>query len=370
MNVYGSNELARDVQQAGYCIGCGACVELCPYFRNHRGHTARLFACSLEQGRCHAHCPKTEVDLEELSSALYGEKYEGTPLGHYRSILAARATGKVAGPFQGGGTVSALATYALESKLIDAAILTGADGMRPVPQIVTDPDKVARCGSSRFTAAPTLSVMNQAVRQGMRRLGVVGTPCQMTAVAQMKQNPLGIEDFEDPVALTIGLFCNWALEHKQLAAYLANHLDLDSITGMDIPPPPAAVMVVKTQDTEHQFPLEEIRPLIPLSCFICPDMTSEWADVSVGMYEGRPGWNTLIVRSEAGAELVEGAVSNGWIETEAFPGDRLQELAKAALAKKERSFRNANRRGLLQEGENGARPAMKVPQEVLDRLLA
>ena len=90
MNVFGSSELLSDVQDAGLCIGCGACVGLCPYFRTYRGRTAQLFACTLSQGRCHAHCPKTEVDLEELSLAYWGAPYEAAPIGHHLKIFAAR----------------------------------------------------------------------------------------------------------------------------------------------------------------------------------------------------------------------------------------------------------------------------------------
>ena len=73
---------------------------------------------------------------------------------------------------------------------------------------------------------------------------MVGTPCQMIAVAQMRMNPLDREDFEDPVALTVGIFCNWALDNRQLTAYLSERMDIAEITGMDIPPPPAEVLKV------------------------------------------------------------------------------------------------------------------------------
>ena len=68
MRVFGPNELLEDVQKKNLCIGCGACVDLCPYFRNHRGKTAMLFPCTLSEGRCYAGCPRAEVDLDELSS--------------------------------------------------------------------------------------------------------------------------------------------------------------------------------------------------------------------------------------------------------------------------------------------------------------
>ena len=49
----------------------------------------------------------------------------GAPLGRFQRILAARAGEKVRGNFQGGGSVSALVTYALKHKMVDGAVLTG-----------------------------------------------------------------------------------------------------------------------------------------------------------------------------------------------------------------------------------------------------
>jgi coenzyme F420 hydrogenase subunit beta len=146
-------------------------------------------------------------------------------------------------------------------------------------------------------------------------------------------------------------------------------MEVSAITGMDIPPPPAEILVVRTSQGEKHFPLREIRRLIPHTCFICPDMTAEWCDVSVGMYEGRSGWNTLLVRSSAGAELVDRAADDGWLVVEAFPGEREQALSVAALAKKERSMRNALRHGHLQLDNSDSRPSLRVPREVLDRIL-
>jgi coenzyme F420 hydrogenase subunit beta len=369
MQIFGSNELVKDVIKRDLCIGCGMCVDICPYFRNYKGKTSMLFPCTLREGRCNAHCPKTEVDLDLLARFFWNQPYDGAPLGPFERILAARAGEKISGNFQGGGSVSTLISYALTRKMVDGAVLTDSKGIEPVPRFITDPEKVARCAGSKFIAAPTLSAMNRAVRDGSRRLAVVGTPCQMTAVAQMRMNPLNHEDFEDPVALTIGLFCNWALSHRKLVAYLAERMDTSSITGMDIPPPPAEVLVVKTKEGEERFPLDEVRKLIPQTCFICPDMTAEWCDVSIGMYEGRSGWNTLLVRTPGGADLVDQAVADGWLQVEAFPEGNEKGLSGAALAKKERSFRNAERQGLLNPKNGDERPSLRVPQELLKRIM-
>jgi coenzyme F420 hydrogenase subunit beta len=369
MRIHGSKELVNDVTGRDLCIGCGMCENICPYFKTYRGKSAMLFPCTLERGRCNAHCPKTEVDLDELSRFYRDAPYDGRPLGHFERILAAKAGSRIKADFQGGGTVSALIACALEKKMVDGAILTGAEGIEPVARLVKTTEQVAASAGSKFIAAPTLSALNRAAGDGERRLAVVGTPCQMTAVAQMRMNPLAREDFEDPVALAIGVFCNWALDHRQLTAYLSERMDVGAITGMDIPPPPAEVLVVKTRGGEETFPLNDIRRLIPHTCFICPDMTAEWTDVSVGMFEGRAGWNTLLVRTPAGAELVEKAVADGRLVTEKFPEENEQALSTAALAKKERSFRNADRHGYLLQDDEDCRPALRVPPEVLARLL-
>jgi coenzyme F420 hydrogenase subunit beta len=367
--IFGSVELLEDVHKRDLCIGCGACVDLCPYFKNYRGKTSQLFACTLEQGRCFAYCPKAEVDLNDLTRKIWHADYDGSPLGPYRKVLASRAgTQMDRGAFQAGGTVSALMAFALKNKLIDAAALTDRDGLTPVARLVTDWQKVTGCASSKFMASPTLSALNMGVREGYRRLGVVGTPCQMTAVAQMRSNPLEKKEHDVPVGLSVGLFCNWSVDTRQLINLLDQRLKISEIRSMDIPPPPAGLLVLETDNGRMEVSLSEIKPLIPHTCYICLDMTAEFADLSVGMYEGRPGWNTLMVRSERGAEMVDQAHRENFIETEEFPAENLAHLSRAAAEKKERALRTLIRRGLINnQGEE--RAAVRIPQEVVDRIL-
>jgi coenzyme F420 hydrogenase subunit beta len=87
------------------------------------------------------------------------------------------------------------------------------------------------------------------------------------------------------------------------------------------------------------------------------------------MFEGRPGWNTIVIRTQIGSDLVDNAVRDEWLVVEEFPKANERALARAALAKKERSFRNADRHGYLSEDCDDCRPALRVPPEVLARLL-
>jgi len=358
----------EDVLGKGLCVGCGACVDLCPYFKNHRGRTTQLFACDLASGGCYAYCPKAEVELDVLAGQWWGRPYEGDPLGHYLEISVSRAGQKAPkGTFQAGGTVSALMAFALEGGLLDGAVLTDREGLVPVPRLITQAEEVPSCASSKYTAAPTLSAVHRAVREGFSRLGVVGTPCQVTALAQMRTNPLQRSDFVDPVALVVGLFCTWALDTQGVVSLLSKRMEIHGIGKMDIPPPPAEILVVETEKGRVEIPLDEVRPLVPQGCLFCPDMTGEWADVSVGVLEHEPDWNTLVIRTQRGKDLVEKAVREGWLDRRAMPEEKKDHLVTAAAGKKRRALTRALEEKLLNNPEGKGRSCLRLNEEALNR---
>jgi coenzyme F420 hydrogenase subunit beta len=370
MQALGPKELLEDVIEKNLCVGCGACIDLCPYFKTHRGRTTMLFPCDLSMGQCYAFCPKAEVDLDALAQHCWGKPYDADPIGQYRQVLTARAGDRMTrGPFQAGGSVSAILTFALENGMIDSAVLTDREGMVPLPRLVSNTEDVIKCASSKYMAAPTLAALNRAVREGHGQIGVVGTPCQVTALRQMGSNPLGRPDFSDPISLVVGLFCTWALDTRDLIAELSKRLDIRGIQKMDIPPPPAEVFVVETVEGRIQIPLAEIRPLAPGGCLICPDMTSEWADISVGVLEGAPEWNTLIIRTERGQELVDKATKNNWLITGNMPAENLSHLNFAAGNKKKRALTRCLEQGLVNTENGNGRSAMRISTPTLKEII-
>lgn len=370
--IKGSKELQEDVLARGLCVDCGGCVSLCPYFKSYRGKIGKIASCTLSAGRCHAHCPKVEVDLEELTRGLMGKSYDGAPLGHYLSIGKARAGEKIRGKaqFQNGGTVSALVAFALKTGMIKAAALTGREGLVPTPVLATSEEEVFACATSKYTAAPTIASVNEYTMSRQDGLGVVGTPCQITAVAQAKLDPLKKEDFRDPVALTIGLLCTWAVDTRRFIPLVSGRTEIGKIIGMDVPPPPAAVMEIRTTDGSLSIPIEEIRKTIPEGCAICPDMTAELADISVGAMEGDERWNTLIVRTARGAALVEQAVREGYLELIEMAAENLANLNKGAAGKKKRSVLKAREDGLLNTDPANGRAALRISERVVETILA
>jgi coenzyme F420 hydrogenase subunit beta len=367
MKVFGSGELRADVLENELCIGCGACVSLCPYFRSYEGKTAMLFPCLLSEGRCFAYCPKVEVDLDEVSRHIFDTPYSMEPLGRYLTASLSRAGKKAApGNYQAGGTVSALMQFSLEKGKIDAAVLTGREGLLAEPRIVTDPAEVTRYASSKYTAAPTCAGYNRAVQEGFRKIGVVATPCQALALAQMRVNALKDPANADAAALVVGLFCTWALDYRKLRGLLEERVDISTITKFDIPPPPAEVMEIHTSGGIITIPLGEVRERVHNACSYCCDMTAEFADISVGVVEGMPGMNTLLVRTLRGMDIVEEAVREGYLETRDIPDANLEGLRVAAGNKKRRAFVKVRDMGMINTDEGGRRAYIRIDSKTIE----
>jgi len=106
-----------------------------------------------------------------------------------------------------------------------------------------------------------------------------------------------------------------------------------------VPPPPAQVFQVKGEQGEVLIPLDEVRARTLPGCALCPDMTAELADISVGAAEGRPGWNTILVRTAQGAELLAHAQDRKLLILEPAPEASMTHLRQAAQAKRDRALK-------------------------------
>ena len=344
--IQGCQQLRADVIDKGLCALCGACVGMCPYLVAHRGRVVALDDCAVEQGRCHAFCPRVATDLDAASDAVFGAPFDAGPIGRVAEVVMARAaSGDVRSKAQYGGTVSALVAFAIERGFIDSAVLTSSDAsMLPSGVLARDAVEVLAQARSNYVAAPTLAAFNrEAKRDDVRSVGVVGTPCQALALAKMRASPLENRNNVDKLSLVVGLFCTWALDYSGFTRFLAERSPLDRISKLDIPPPPANAFQVFSDSTSISIPLDEVRPFIRPSCNVCLDMTAEFGDISVGAAEGIEGWNTLIVRSERGRELVDAARAAGVIETDALPEENLDHLKGASLGKRWRALANIRR---------------------------
>jgi len=190
------------------------------------------------------------------------------------------------------------------------------------------------------------------------------------AVAQMRINPMDQDDFHDPIALALGLFCTWSLNYALFEAFISGVADVATISKVDIPPPPAEIMEIYTKSEKIEIPLDKVRALTHETCSYCSDMTAEFADVSVGVLEGRPDMNTIIVRTERGQRLVEEAEKEGYLVLADMPEEGLDHLMWAAANKKKKALLKAKQAGMLNRTEEKERSYLRVNEPVLEKIIA
>lgn len=343
--------LVAQVQEQDLCTLCGACSSLCPYFRSFRGRLVKLNDCDLDKGRCYHYCPRSRLDLEEIHRVSHGRAEIPADLGPVAEIASARATDPMLqGRVQTGGAVTALVGAALESGLIQAAILSRADdSLLTQGRVVRTRRQALDCAGTSYVAGPTLETLNSHPWTD-ETVGLVGLPCQLQAVGQMRLNrDLDKNGRTDRIGLTIGLFCTWALAYERFAEYLWDRFPATPIIGMDISPPPERLLKIKTREGEQEIPLDEIREFIRPGCQVCLDMTAETADISVGTVEGSPGWNTVIIRTDKGRELWEKTLEMKALDAHPLDPDKEGHLREASVLKKARGLRELRERGGLED---------------------
>lgn len=329
--------LIEKVINQGICVGCGACVGLCPYFQYFDGKVVVLDRCNADTWRCLQLCPRayyeeTAPQPKEKSAAQNNE------IGPHLEVFMARA--KDAGirrEAQYGGTVSGLLIYALEKEIIKNAVLTDTGrSFSPAGTLASSRADILKYAGSRYSASGGLSAMNRAIKDGKDKLGIVGLPCQMEALARMRLMKPDGQEMDGRIAFKIGLFCTWAVDYRGLEAFLKTKDIKGPVKKFDIPPPPAEIFQVVNGNGRKEFALSEIRHLIQQGCHLCQDMTAEMADISVGTVEGKEEWNTVIVRTERGAEVFKSAINEGLLETDKLPTENLEHLKEASQNKRER----------------------------------
>jgi len=306
--------------------------------------------------------------MDAISQQVFGVPYSEDELGTAKEVLMARSKSvNIRQRAQYGGTVTALLSLALADGFIDSAVMTKtSDDKTPFAFIAKSAKEVLQGAGSNYMACPVLQTYNHLPEESNHSLGIVVMPCQALALAKMKTKPPENRPSTDNVKLVIGLFCTWALHPDGFHQFLKENLDLLQVRKFDIPPPPANRFDAYTRSRTVSFPLEQIRRFTMPTCAYCLDMTSEFSDISVGSVEGIEGWNTVIIRTDAGAKLMEIAKAKSKLETASLPLQNLAHLKEASLLKKKRALkeivnRSGNKKDLLYIG---------LSRTFADRLLA
>ena len=300
------------------CVGCGACVLVCPYgcleyFEEEPKLVKECEVC----GICPRVCPRYEWALPDLEKLVFGrERKPDEDFGIYQRLVLAQTTDKtIMKGCQDGGIVTTIVASALKDGIIDGALLSGLSKDRPfgpVPVLATTREEILKCAGTRYTYSPNLLPIQEAIKQKRQSLAFVGTPCQIQAIRKMEAAKL--RRYTGRIRFTVGLMCTESFTYEGL---MTNHIqktlgvDLHDVKKMNIK---GKILITTDSGDVKTVSLTEAKQYTRESCMSCTDFSAELADISAGGL-GLGGWTLTIIRSETGQEILEGAKKAGLIKT-------------------------------------------------------
>ena len=289
--------MSKDARLAGrpkLCSDCGLCdshlkplmAETCVFVRNHS---------------------------EALEQRLFGRnRRDGDELrfGVYRSMHIARMRRPLAGA-QWSGMVTTLAARLLERGEVEAVITAAAvPGTRfaPQPVLARTPQEVLASAGNKPALSPNLALLDQVRAAGVRRLGFIGTGCQvhMLRAAQPRlEAELGLEHLD-----VIGIPCSDNVAYPDLVYFLEQvSRSPQTIVHYEFMQDYSLKMRHEDGRVERlnfiDFPMDRLDGIFPSSCLSCFDYPNALADITIG-YMGAPlGWQWVLARSARGEALLE-----------------------------------------------------------------
>lgn len=326
---------AADIAAWRMCIGCGACVYACPerkiLLEDIEEDGIRPFLRDSDCRGC-TDCLKVCPGLETAHAAGGPENVLVRELKSGWGPVLELWEGHAANPrfrFEGssGGVVSALAAFCLENGFAEGVMHIGAsenDSLRNQTFYSCSAEKLLARTSSRYSPASPCDSL-ELLERGRGSGVFIGKPCDVAGLRKSESlRPL----LREKVALAIGIFC---------AGTPSTRGTLDLLKKLNVAPgeveelryrgrgwPGMATVRLKGPEKVHsRLTYMEawgfIQQYRPYRCYLCPDGTSEFADVSCGdpwyrgITEGEAGYSLVVVRNEKGRRILREAKKAGYL---------------------------------------------------------
>jgi coenzyme F420 hydrogenase subunit beta len=348
--------LIQDVVNFGSCCECGACVLVCPYgvieyVNGKPKQTARPSApedyCAVSEGIgcdvCAKACPRLDLDESRLKQTLGLPKDQQSPYGRIEPFLvvASKDLGLL-NQAQDGGFVTQFLLWAIETGRIDAAVAAIKDPKvpaKPTPALLTTKEDILKSAKSWYTYSPNLLALKEAKERGYKRVGFVGTPCEITPLGkllsrntdelktprknekQISRQAEYLKGFAEIVAVRIGLFCSEVFSYEGLMQgkiMKEMGIPLEGIQKINVK---GKVLIHLESGETLTLPLKEALGYARPECTFCGDFSAEHADIVAGGV-GLEGKTLVGARTALGQEWLQEALKAELFElepAEAYP---------------------------------------------------
>jgi len=336
------SDLMEKVSHNNVCCYCGACGGFCTeYIRYENGIPTTDEKCYEIHGACFDFCPRTFLPILEVEKELLGGVRSDKDLGYYTEIITAKASDAgINKKGQDGGVVTALLAYLMEKGEIDAACISknsDEEKWKPEPFVATSKEDLLAGAGSNYEQCPTIIGVANAIADGKENIAMVGLPCHVQAMRKIQ-----LSDYFDvggsKVKHVIGLLCTETFDRDLLLAKLGElGVKIDDVKKFDIG---GGKFRIFTDGGEITEKIAAMKSCMREGCTFCYDFAAELGDISVGSIGAEAGWNTVIIRNDAGKKLIDDAKKAGVIETKAMADDKVELVRKLASRKKTGNMKN------------------------------
>lgn len=327
------------------CCGCGICQAICPagaikmQIAPDKGiylpwlNTSLCRSC----GKCLKVCPGTGIDLDSYSQAIFGG---ASPSLIQNSCYTAFSSDHLQRNLStSGGVATALLNYALETGLIDGALVSGANPSSPLTPasfIARTPEELKQAAGSKYCPVAAASAISE-ITAKPGRYAVAGLPCHIQAIRKAEnQNPL----LKERIVLHLGIVCSSTMSFKGTEYILKqqginknNVISLQYRTGGW----PGNMHLEMACGDTLTLPLKNYHPyhghgfFSPRRCLMCTDQLNELADISLGdawlreLEYDHEGTSAVIVRGNTVQDFYRNAVRYGCIKSQPLSNNRVME---------------------------------------------
>lgn len=332
---YSISKIVRE----NFCSGCGTCLSMCPTnaIRFQLNDKKGIYEPYIDNDKCNhcsiclKVCPSYDIKIEELN--LQNPKNSNEPLsliGNFENCYSGFSKNdEIRYKSSSGGLITQLLIYALESGLIDGALVTRMNKENPLvpePFIAHTRDEIIEASTSKYCPVPVNVVIQDLMNsEKFKKIAVVGLPCQISGLKKAGKINKALSQ---KIVLYISFFCSGTPNFNATKFLLANlgihNKEIENIKYRgDGCPGHLTLRLRDNQVINKPYPdylSGFIGSFYLERCNLCIEWFSPLADISCGdawLPEFRTdvlGTSLIISRNEKSEELIKQAASKNLIE--------------------------------------------------------
>lgn len=240
-----------------------------------------------------------------------------------------------------GGVVTAMLLHLFNAGRIDGAIVTRSKGLfQREPFLATTAKDIQGAAGFYFDTSHGMQTFSDTystqywirefdplVKQGLRRVAFVGTPCQIKMVRRLEA--MGVVP-SDSIAYCLGLFCSgnfiFRPKEKEKLAKIGG-FDWQDVIKINIK---EELLIRLANGKTVSIMLDELEFMKRFACYFCEDYTAEFADISFGGVGADDGWTTVITRTPLGRAIFADAKG---ASIEIYDSDHRPDITQHAFPK-------------------------------------